>query len=311
MSTAPSTRAPGGRRGTLTDVLGRELAAAIPESRAARRVEVIALLRWGRHPTAEHSGWIRLPALAIPRLRGHLARLDLPTGRLSGPGATLVFPPADWATLVGTFVLVDRRGIPVTGLPPGSVPTLASADGTTALARAVLLAAGSLTRSAAGTHRLRITCPTTATALLAAAAIAHLSELRPSITTTTDGCTRLLLAEPDALGRLLTALGACRSADELARLVAPEATASPDVFGTANATRATHAAGTQLRVAERALTHPETLPAPLREAAHLRVCHPTASVSALAARADPPASKDAMAGRFRRLTHAITGHDNP
>jgi cell division protein WhiA len=45
----------------------------------------------------------------------------------------------------------------------------------------------------------------------------------------------------------------------------------------------------------------EALPDPLREAAELRLRHPTASLRELAARADPPATKAALHRRLRRL----------
>jgi DNA-binding protein WhiA len=45
----------------------------------------------------------------------------------------------------------------------------------------------------------------------------------------------------------------------------------------------------------------DSLPDPLREAAELRLRHPTASLRELAARADPPATKAALHRRLRRL----------
>jgi DNA-binding protein WhiA len=43
------------------------------------------------------------------------------------------------------------------------------------------------------------------------------------------------------------------------------------------------------------------LPDPLREAAELRLRHPTASLRELAERADPPATKASLHRRLRRL----------
>ena len=45
----------------------------------------------------------------------------------------------------------------------------------------------------------------------------------------------------------------------------------------------------------------ETLPEPLREAAHLRLRHPTMSLRELASRTSPPATKPAMQRRLARL----------
>ena len=56
----------------------------------------------------------------------------------------------------------------------------------------------------------------------------------------------------------------------------------------------------------------ERLPAPLREAAELRLRHPAASLRELAARTDPAASKAAMHRRLRRLAElAGSARDEP
>jgi hypothetical protein len=71
----------------------------------------------------------------------------------------------------------------------------------------------------------------------------------------------------------------------------------------ANLVRTSRAAQEQLQAAERlrADGRLERLAEPLREAAELRLRHPTNSLRELAARADPPASKAAMHRRLRRL----------
>lgn len=71
----------------------------------------------------------------------------------------------------------------------------------------------------------------------------------------------------------------------------------------ANLVRTSRAAELQLEAVERlrAERRLERLPAPLREAAGLRLRHPTDSLRELAARADPPASKAAIHRRLRRL----------
>jgi DNA-binding protein WhiA len=81
----------------------------------------------------------------------------------------------------------------------------------------------------------------------------------------------------------------------------------------ANLVRTSRAAELQLQavrllVAENAL---DRLPGPLRDAAALRLRHPTDSLRELAARADPPASKAAMHRRLRRLEElALHGRPN-
>ena len=71
----------------------------------------------------------------------------------------------------------------------------------------------------------------------------------------------------------------------------------------ANLVRTSRAAQAQLEAAERlrADGRLERLPDALREAAELRLKHPTHSLQELAARADPPASKAAMHRRLRRV----------
>ena len=71
----------------------------------------------------------------------------------------------------------------------------------------------------------------------------------------------------------------------------------------ANLVRTSRAAQEQLEAAERLRADGvlERLPDPLREAAELRLKHPTHSLRELAARADPPASKAAMHRRLRRV----------
>jgi DNA-binding protein WhiA len=71
----------------------------------------------------------------------------------------------------------------------------------------------------------------------------------------------------------------------------------------ANVVRTSRAARPQLEAVRRlrADGRLERLPAPLREAAELRLRHPAHSLRELAARADPPASKAAMHRRLRRI----------
>jgi cell division protein WhiA len=71
----------------------------------------------------------------------------------------------------------------------------------------------------------------------------------------------------------------------------------------ANLVRTSRAAQAQLEAAERlrADGRLERLPRPLREAADLRLRHPSHSLRELAARATPPASKAAMHRRLRRV----------
>ena len=71
----------------------------------------------------------------------------------------------------------------------------------------------------------------------------------------------------------------------------------------ANLVRTSRASQHQLAAAKRLRADGtlERLPEPLREAAELRLRHPTHSLRELGARASPPASKAAMHRRLRRV----------
>jgi hypothetical protein len=77
----------------------------------------------------------------------------------------------------------------------------------------------------------------------------------------------------------------------------------------ANLVRTSRSAELQLEAVKRlsAEGRLEELPVPLREAADLRLRHPTDSLRELAARADPPASKAALHRRLRRLEELASG----
>jgi cell division protein WhiA len=78
----------------------------------------------------------------------------------------------------------------------------------------------------------------------------------------------------------------------------------------ANLVRTSRSARRQLAAVERLRAADElvTLPDVLREAAELRLRHPTASLRELAARAEPPASKAALHRRLRALEELAEAH---
>jgi hypothetical protein len=129
---------------------------------------------------------------------------------------------------------------------------------------------------------------------------------------------RVVITDSKGVAALLAAAGAPRGATSWTATSAAERTASrqrtePHAAGTAAATlaghnqqRAWHAAQHNIDAARRALTlFADTLPAELADAARLRLAHPTASLSELAELANPPTTKDTIAGRLRRLTRRL------
>ena len=110
---------------------------------------------------------------------------------------------------------------------------------------------------------------------------------------------------PDAITTLLTTIGAPDTAAGWARERThhQEHTPSPRLpgFDDANHTRATHAAAAATR-AERALVIlGDQVPDNLTAVAALRITHCEVSREALGQMMDPPMTKDAVAGRIRRL----------
>lgn len=197
--------------------------------------------------------------------------------------------------------LVDREGRPVRGLPPRVV---AGAECCAEAAwRGAFLAHGSLTepgRSAA----LEVTCPGPEAALALVGAARRLGitvkarEVR--------GVDRVVLRDGDAIAAMLTRLGA-----HDALLAWEERRMRREVRATANrlanfddanlrrSARAAVAAGARVQRAMEILG--DDIPAHLHEAGELRVRHKQASLEELGQLADPPMTKDAVAGRIRRL----------
>ena len=169
--------------------------------------------------------------------------------------------------------------------------------------RGAFLAHGSLTepgRSCA----LEITCPgpEAALALVGAARRIGITAKAREV----RGVDRVVVKDGDAIGALLTRIGA--HASVLAweeRRVRREVRATANRlanFDDANLRRSARAAvAAAARVARALEILGETRPTHLSGAGRLRLEHRQASLEELGALADPPLTKDAIAGRIRRL----------
>ncbi len=131
---------------------------------------------------------------------------------------------------------------------------------------------------------------------------------RLGITTKTKhlrGVDLVTVREPDAITALLTTIGAPDTAATWARERTHhhEHTPTPRLpgFDDANHTRATHAAAAAATRAERALLILGEAPEHLAAVAALRSTHREVSLQALGQMLNPPMTKDAVAGRIRRL----------
>jgi hypothetical protein len=197
--------------------------------------------------------------------------------------------------------LIDRRGRPVRGLPP-QVVSGATCDAEAAW-RGAFLAHGSLTEPGRSSA-LEVTCPGPEAALALVGAARRLGiqakarEVR--------GVDRVVVRDGDAIGALLTRIGAHDSVlawEERRMRREVRATANRLAnFDDANLRRSARAAVAAGARVERALEIlGDDIPDHLRTAGRLRLEHKQASLEELGQLADPPMTKDAVAGRIRRL----------
>ncbi len=208
---------------------------------------------------------------------------------------------ADGETLARQTGLLDQRRRPVRGLP--NRITTGSREELAGLWRGAFLAGGALGepgRSAV----LEVICPTpeAAMALVGAAhrlgVAAKAREVR--------GTPRVVVRDAEAIRSILTTMGALRTAaewEELRQRREVRAGVNRLVnFDDANLRRSAQAAVAACARVERALEIlGDDVPDHLRTAGELRLSHRDASLDELGHHAEPPLTKDAVAGRIRRL----------
>jgi len=208
---------------------------------------------------------------------------------------------ADAAALARRTGLLDPRHRPIRGLP---APVVAGGVcDAAAIWRGTCLVAGSLSQP----HRspaLQVVCPSLEAAMALVGAARRLG-----ITTKTKhlpDTERVIVREPAAITALLTTMGAPDTAAAWADRRTHHREHTPTTrlpsFDDANHTRATHAAAAAAARAQRALLIlGDQVPKNLTAAAALRITHREVSLEALGRMMDPPMTKDAIAGRIRRL----------
>ncbi|MEV5002311.1 DNA-binding protein WhiA [Nocardioides sp. LML1-1-1.1] len=197
--------------------------------------------------------------------------------------------------------LLDQRGRPVRGLPPAVVS--GGACDAVAAWRGAFLAHGSLTEPGRSSS-LEVTCPGSEAALALVGVARRLGiqakarEVR--------GVDRVVIRDGDAIGQLLTRLGAHETLmawEERRMRREVRATANRLAnFDDANLRRSARAAVTAGARVERAMEIlGEEVPDHLRMAGELRLQHKQASLEELGQLHEPVLTKDAIAGRIRRL----------
>ena len=253
----------------------------LPTLAVARRVGTTIRVLYG-YPTQLQA----LPTHGYPAATRHRLRMTTPT---------------DAAALARRTGLADPRGRLIRGLP---APIVAGAVcDAAAIWRGAFLAAGSLTEP----HRfpaLEVACPSLETAMALTGTARRLG-----ITTKTKhirDVDRVTVRDPDAITALLTQMGAPDTAATWAQQRTQHREHSPGPrlpgFVDANHTRATFAADVAATRVQRALVIlGDQVPDNLAAVAALRMTHREVSLEVLGQLMDPPMTKDAVAGRIRRL----------
>jgi DNA-binding protein WhiA len=297
----------------LTGAVKAELAALPITKTCCRKAETATLLRFagGLHIVG---GRVVVEAEfdtggAARRLRRHLAdvynrRSELaviaPAGIRKG-SRYVVRVAVDGEGLARQTGLLDARGRPVRGLPPFVVNgTPCDAE---AAWRAAFLAHGSLTEPGRSSA-LEVTSPGPEAALALVGAARRLSVAAKA--REVRAVDRVVVRDGDAISALLTRMGAHDTVlvweDRRVRREVRATANRLANFDDANMRRSARAAVAASARVERALELlGEDVPDHLREAGVLRITHQQASLEELGQLAVPPLTKDAVAGRIRRL----------
>lgn len=238
----------------------------------------------------------------LQELFGHNAEVSVVTGSGIRKGSRYVVRVAkDGERLAKQAGLVDGSGRPIRGLPPHLVS--ASLCDAEAAWRGAFLAHGSLTEPGRSSS-LEVTCPGPEAALALVGAARRLGIAAKA--REVRNVDRVVIRDGDAISAMLTRIGAHESVmaweeRRLRREVRATANRLAN-FDDANLRRSARAAVAAGARAQRAIEIlGEDIPSHLLEAGQLRVNHQQASLEELGALADPPMTKDAIAGRIRRL----------
>ena len=297
----------------MTAEVKDELSRLIVNSVSARRAEVAALLRFagglqivsGRvvvEAEVDLGSIARRLRKDIHDLYGYNSVVHmLAASGIRKATRYVVRVAKDGEALARQTGLLDMRGRPVRGLPAQVVGgSLGDAE---AAWRGAFLAHGSLTEPGRSSA-LEVSCPgpEAALALVGAARRLGVSAKAREV----RGIDRVVVRDGEAIGTLLTRMGA-----QDTRLVWEERRMRREVRATANrlanfddanlrrSARAAVAAAARVERALAILGH--GVPEHLAAAGRLRVEHRQASLEELGRLAEPQMTKDAVAGRIRRL----------
>lgn len=298
---------------SLTMDMKEELAHLVPARQSTMAAEAAVMLRFagGLHLV---SGRIIIEAeldspLVARRLRAFLTSLYgtessvvvVSGGALRRGDRYVVRVVKDADALARVTGLVDQLGRPVRGLAPHLVS--AGKDEAAAGWRGAFLARGSLLEPGRSTS-MEVTCPGPEAAMALVGCARRLGATGKS--REIRGADRVVIREADSISTLINAMGAVKTFE-----VWKERRERREARGSANrlanfddanlrrSARAAVAAGARVRRAFEILG--DSVPPHLREAGELRIQYRQASLEELGKHIDPPLTKDAVAGRIRRL----------
>jgi DNA-binding protein WhiA len=297
----------------MTSAVKDELSRLPVSKTCCRRSEVSSLLRFagGLHIVAgrvvveaelDSGSSARRLRREIHELFGHHSDVHVITaGGLRKGTRYVVRVVREGESLARQTGLLDPRGRPVRGLP-AHVVSGGPCDSEAAW-RGAFLAHGSLTEPGRSSS-MEVTCPGPEAALALVGAARRLGVQAKS--REVRGADRVVVRDGDAIGALLTRLGAHSSVlawEERRMRREVRATANRLAnFDDANLRRSARAAVAAAARVERALDLlGPTAPDHLLMAGQLRLAHRQASLEELGQLAEPPMTKDAIAGRIRRL----------
>jgi DNA-binding protein WhiA len=297
----------------LTAEVKEELAGVDVGKTSVRAAELAALLRFssGLHTISNRiavEAELESPKIArrvrkdLAELYGVRSEVSVISGSNLRRTSTYLVRVIEGAeTLARQTGLLDARNRPVRGLP--NRLTTGSREELAAIWRGAFLATGSLTdpgRSAA----LEVICPGNEAAMALVGAAGRLKVAAKA--REVRGSFRVVVRDGEAISVMLQLMGAGASVtawEELRQRREVRATANRLVnFDDANLRRSAQAAVAACARVERALEIlGDDVPDHLRYAGELRLNHRDASLDELGHHADPPMTKDAVAGRIRRL----------
>lgn len=297
----------------LTALVKDELAKLEVPKASTRQAEVATVLRFagGLHLVSgqivieaelDHRASAQRIKTAIEELYGHHCELlTVSGGALKRGGHYVLRVQRGGEALARQSGLLDTRGRPVRGLPPTVVNgSLADAE---AVMRGAFLAHGSLTEPGRSSA-MEFTCPGPEAALALVGSARRLDIFAKA--REVRGADRVVVRDGETIGQLLRRMGASDVLSQWQdRRTHREVRATANRlanFDDANLRRSAQAAVAAGARVERALEIlGEDVPEHLHYAGRLRLAHRHASLDELGRLADPPLTKDAIAGRIRRL----------